>query len=205
MFRLLKALFGGRGPAGSCVTVEGYWCDCSVRLPRPVRTPLGGRVTAVKLCLDVTCSVQDMAVEIQSVRLARNVDRNIAATRRGEIWYANSIDDPELALEAAKKELQAANSPLRRFAIRKWMELRPGNSTRLLEAALLSDNPGAELQRYLKLGSQISFTYTKSNSESTRRVVTIERIFETSLQGIDRQDAKSKRFRFDRISEIERC
>ncbi len=88
-------------------TIEGWWCETAIRLPKPVKTPLGGRVTSVTVCVDVRYEVQNGDIIIHGVSLAMPKDGsfNVAAERRGEAWLAARICDDSELLEVVRREL----------------------------------------------------------------------------------------------------
>lgn len=106
------------------LVVRGYWCDTLVRLPVKIRTPLGGTVSVLRVCVDVYYHiVSGQEIVVDRVRLSRSVsDWNVAADRRGEAWYAPSLS-PEWCLEeAVRKDLSRKDARLRKIMFGKWRD-----------------------------------------------------------------------------------
>ena len=133
MFRLLKSLFR---PSGSnTLVVEGYWCESDVTLPTKVRTPLGGNVTIITVCVDIYYVVENDNIAVRGVQLSRagaglmgsGSASNVAAKRRGEAWYATNICPESTLKEAVASDLACERSRLRRMMIGKWRDANRGS------------------------------------------------------------------------------
>ena len=132
MFGLLKALFGRS--SAKPVVVEAYWCEHSIKLPTKVKTPLGGSVAVITACVDIQYIVVHDRITVQRVHLTRKAGGimgsrspvNVAASRRGEAWYAKRICPDSTLLDAVQRDLDADGSRLRRMMLGKWRELRGG-------------------------------------------------------------------------------
>jgi len=209
MLRLLKSIFG-RSSLKPLV-VEAYWCEASIKLPSKVKTPLGGSVTVITACVDIQYIVEEDRITVQRVHLSRggggimgsNSSVNVAASRRGEAWYATSICSESMLLDAVQRDLEVDGSRLRRIMMGKWRDSNRGSLVRSLADAL---NEGSESTTIASListagrSNDIAFTYTKPDGTSTVRHVSVQGVSGSSLRARDQKDGEVKSFRLDRIS-----
>ncbi|MDA8745481.1 hypothetical protein N9N28_12680 [Rubripirellula amarantea] len=215
MFGFLKTLLSDT--AGS---VDAYWLETAIRLPRKVRTPSGGNVTIVNACVDVTYAVNGKEITITGASLSRSGgflgprEINVSAQRTGEAWYATSLPVSNGSLrEAAQNDLKNPKSRLRRIIFGKAGERnrRPterSKGTRFdlsldLVRALNSHASAEDVQRVLDNGSihsHITFQYKKADGRSRKRHVVVHGTKGRSIAATDKSDEKRKYFRIDRIS-----
>jgi len=116
-------------------TIEGFWCESLVKLDRPIRTPLGGRVTILRVCVDIDYSVQGKQIVPHKVQMANKLGGgplatcNVAAARRGEAWSAPCQGhDPQMALVVAN-DLAMSHSRLGRLMMVTWRDSHPSQKT----------------------------------------------------------------------------
>ena len=209
MFGLLKALFG-RSPSKALI-VEAYWCESAIKLPTKVRTPLGGSVSVITVCVDIHYVVDQDRIDVRRIQLSRggggimgsNSPMNVAAARRGEAWYATSICPESALMEAVQRDLATEGARLRRIMMGKWRELNRGSLLRSLADALNSGAAPTEIATLISTagrGNDIAFTYTKSDGIPKLRQVSVQGVSGASLRARDHGDGEVKSFRIDRIS-----
>lgn len=190
--------------------IERWWCGTSIKLPKPIRTPLGSRVTLVKVCVDVCYEVQDGDIILHGVSLARPKendsfnDANVAAERTGEAWIAVGLFDDSELLEVVRRELYYG-SPLRRVMFGKWYSLHRDYYAQSLVNHLNEGNQSpqkiAKQLRAAGRGTEITFTYTKPDGSAEVRHVSIRGVSGRFLYAIDHKDNMFKSFQIDRITQ----
>ncbi|WP_404305910.1 WYL domain-containing protein [Neorhodopirellula lusitana] len=215
MLGFLKTLF-----SDSVGSVDAYWLETAIRLPRKVRTLSGGNVTIVTACVDVNYAVNGNEITITGASLSRSGGLlgprkiNVSAQRTGEAWYATSLPVSNASLrEASQVDLEHSESRLRRIIFGKAGERhrRPtdrSSGTRFdlsldLIHALNSHASVEEVQEVLDSGSihsHITFQYKKADGRSRKRRVVVHGTKGRSIAATDKSDKKRKHFRIDRIS-----
>jgi hypothetical protein len=215
MLGFLKTLF-----SGFTSTVDAYWLETAIRLPKKVRTPSGGNVTIVNVCVDVTYILDGSEIIITSAELSRSGgflsprEVNVSSQRTGEIWYATSLPVSNASFrDAAKNDLMNPKSGLRRIIFGKARNMDRSSAERSngtsfdlsldLVRALNSQATTEEIQRILDGGSihsHITFQYKKPDSESRKRRVVVHGTKGRSIIVTDKSDGNRKYFRIDRIS-----
>jgi hypothetical protein len=209
MLRLLRSLFrrAGSGP----LVVEGYWCESEIKLPTKVRTPLGGNITLVTVCVDIRYSVENGNIAVRGVQFSRSGSSlmgsssalNVAAARRGEAWHATYIC-PESTLKAAvENDLACEKSRLSRIMMSRWREANSGSLQQSLAVAINNHASPDEIQQLISEVDReydITFKYTKPDGSSITRRATVLGVSGASLRARDHKDGEVKSFRIDRIS-----
>jgi hypothetical protein len=194
------------------LVVEGFWCESVVRLPVKVETPLGGKVSSVRVCVDVTYAMEGRNVVLQEVRLSRaggqlgDASINVASERTGEGWFASDICPESYLIEAVQKELSLKDSQLKRVMLGKWYganrEAYAGSLVDALNAHATPDEIADVLSR-TGYGVDLVFTYTKPTGDAEVRQVTVMGVFKDSIRAQDSKDGVVKSFRIDRISKVQ--
>jgi hypothetical protein len=192
------------------LVVEGYWCDSTIRLPRKIKTPSGGSVTVVTVCVDVRYIIREGIISVLGVRLGRggpimgsSLVVNVSGVR-GEAFYTPSIRDESLLVDAVQRDLALSGSSLRRIMVGKWRAERGGSLVRSLADALNDHATASQIANLLAVagqGSDVTFLYTKPDGSSRPRKVSIVGVSGNSLRARDQADGIVKSFRLDRISE----
>jgi hypothetical protein len=209
VFRMLKSLF--RRPGTATLVMEGHWCLSEIALPAKVRTPLGGNITIINVCVDIHYVVENGVVVVRKVELSRagggimgsGTASNVAAARTGESWHATHIC-PESALrEALESEAESEKARLRKRMLEQWRQLNRKHLYGSLIEAINAHASPAEIERRVATagpGNDIAFTYTKPDGSSSTRKVTVQGVSGASLRASDHKDGQVKSFRIDRIS-----
>jgi hypothetical protein len=210
MFRWLKSLFSR--PSADTLLVEGYWCESEITLPTKVRTPLGGKVAVITVCVDIHYDVEGDTISVRRVQLSRagatvmgsGSATNVAAQRRGEAWYATNICPESTLKEAVGSDLAFEKSRLRRMMLAKWRDAKRGPLLSSLADAINHHAPPSEIERLVSTagrGNDLIFTYKKPDGSSTVRKVTVWGVSGGSLRARDHKDGTVKSFRIERISD----
>lgn len=122
MLSWLKRILG-RGD-DSCV-VTGYWCETEISLDTPVKTPLGGRVKRLAVCVDIRYAIEGDNITLRRVSLAQaGADYNMSASRRGEAWKAPCFRPESILEQAVLHDLQLNDSRLRAIMVGKVNQSR---------------------------------------------------------------------------------
>jgi hypothetical protein len=210
MLGFLKAIFGRAGSSG--LRVEAYWCESPITLPRRVKTPLGGSVSVVTVCVDIDYAVENGCIIMRRVELSRgggmmgsSTSLNVAASNRGEAWYATRICPDSTLLQAVQADLGFEDSRLRRIMIGKWRDANRGPLVHSIAEALNSRADPKEIASLVLRagrGNSIEFTYTKPDGSSSLRRVSVQGISGKSLRARDHKDGEVKSFRLDRITGV---
>lgn len=210
MFRLLKTLLTGSPDNSLCI--QAYWCETSIKLPTKISTPLGGKITVITACVDIYYQVEAERIDVRRVKLSQEGGRivgarqaiNVAATHRGEAWYAYSVCSESELRKAVLQDLRAGDSRLCRIMMSKW---RVENRDALICSAIDAINRKAAPEDIAKLiiaagkGGRIAITYTKADGTATNRQVTVEGHSGSLLRGREHENGEIKSFRLDRISQ----
>lgn len=119
-------------PAGETCWVEGFWCESNIRLDTPVATPLGGHVKLLNACVDIKYRLYADRAEVIEVRLSKagrlgDVATNVTTPRRGEAFYIDRLDR-KLLVACVNKDLEKANSHLRKAMWARWHESQKRDS-----------------------------------------------------------------------------
>lgn len=203
MLSLLKRLLFGRSRNDE-LTVEGWWLDSPFTLPQKVTTPLGGHATVVTAAVDITYTIDNGKISIRRVRLSRAPGNNIAATRRGEAWRADSICPESVLVATVEKDLALEDSRLRKVMRGKWYSQNSDGLAQSLVDAINAKEPPEQIARHaaaLALGTRIRFSYKNGAGESSQRSVVVEGVSGQSLRGRDKPDGTVKSYRLDRIGD----
>ena len=117
-------------PPPNICTLRGYWCNSAVRLAKPLRTPLGSRITILTVCVDVHYSVQAGEIFLHCVELTKSEGAgleacNVASPRTGEAFRAIRVYPESELVKAVKDDLSAVPSHLGRLMLGKWREANP--------------------------------------------------------------------------------
>ena len=117
-------------PPPNICTIRGYWCNSAVRLAKPLRTPLGSRITILTVCVDVHYSVQGGEIVLHGVELTRSAGNgleacNVASPRTGEAFRAIRVYPESELIKAVQDDLSAVPSHLGRLMLGKWREANP--------------------------------------------------------------------------------
>jgi hypothetical protein len=197
------------------LTVDAYWCTETIRLPTKIRTPSGGHVSIVSVCVDISYTISDEKIKVRSVCMSRKGGTlmgsktriNIAASRTGEAWYATSVCTKSYLLDVVDRELAIHNSGLNRMIFGKFRAENRTKSLNQLVSALNSKAKPEEISRLVTAcggGQKLSFLYTKENLQAERRRVTLTGFSGNSIRATDEKDGMSKNFRTDRISAVKK-
>jgi hypothetical protein len=209
MFGFFKRLFAGSTPGR--LTVEDYWCDTTIKLSGSVQTPLGSRVTVVKICVDIHYSVAGEQITLHRVRMARdggtivgsNTSINVASDRTGEAWYTSQLCDEQYLVEAVENDLAQTGSRIHRIMTGKWREQNRGMLVKTLIDALNSQVSPQEIAGLIGdagSGNEIIFVYSKPDGTFSTRHVTVYGVSGDAIRARDHKDDKVKSFRIDRIT-----
>jgi hypothetical protein len=113
--------------------VKDWYLPGEVKLPRPVTTPLGGRVRCITCSVDIYYRIEAGVIEVVRVRLAGPASGGLAAdvvaTRRGEAWSANGRLRRYLETEILPhtvKQLVATDERLQRVM---WGKFKAGSTS----------------------------------------------------------------------------
>jgi hypothetical protein len=209
MWRFLKTLYysGGSKP----LLVEAFFCCTSIKLPSKVTTPTGGKIHVVNVSVDIYYTVQDGQITLRQVRLSRRGPTimgskrvfNVAATNRGEAWYAARLCSESKLREAVQGDLAMKDSPLRRIMMGKWWSANRSSIAAELAIAInrRATNEIARLVANGGVGAQLEFTYTKANGVVSRKRVYVNGLASGKLRARQTTCQHDKSFLIDRISE----
>jgi hypothetical protein len=209
LLRLLKSLFGRSSPG--TLILEGYWCESEIKLPTKVRTPLGGNITVVTVCVDIRYAVENGDIVVRGVQLSRSrlmgsgSALNIAAARTGEAWHAAYICPESMLKAVVEADLACEKSRLSRIMRGKWREANRGSLHKSFVEAINDHATPDEIRRLVSevgSGVHIAFKYAKPDGNSTTRRVTVLGVTGASLRARDHKDDEVKSFRIDRISDV---
>lgn len=210
MFAFLSNWF----PAGGeRLSIKGFWLARTIKLPRPITTPLRSRVTVVCPCIDVDYRVSDGQITVDSVRMARvggtilgsSLQINITAERTGEAFYVTAISPHSLLTDYLRDELREERSPLRIKMLGKWRHECPAEVAPVLIDALNQQGSGKQIRQLIgNVGVQgaITFIYNSPKRGLETRIVTVHSVQGESIQATDHKDGMTKTFRIDRISDV---
>jgi hypothetical protein len=191
--------------------VEGFWCNTSIKLPFKFRTPLGGNVTIVNICTDIQYIIDSGEINIKNVKMSSSSSIgnksaiNIASTRTGEAWYVSNLRPKYLLFDVIEKELKSKKSRLRKIMLNKW---RANNRSITVQRFIDLINENATFDEISELdassicGVDLVFKYTKTNTSSEKRYVTVTGLKGNTICARDHKDDKIKSFRIDRISKV---
>jgi hypothetical protein len=122
MAGFFSRLFGGSSAATCCYV--GHWCETPIKFSNKVETPLGSKVTKVKVCVDIWYSVKDGQIVVERVRLSKGGSSlggksvNVA-TMRGEAFCVARICDEAFLKQAVENDLEDDKN-LRKRMLAKW-------------------------------------------------------------------------------------
>lgn len=116
-------------PPNIC-TIRGYWCNSAVRLAKPLKTPLGSRITILTVCVDVHYSVQGGEIFLHGVEPTKSEEAglqacNVASPRTGEAFRAIRVYPESELVKAVQDDLSAVPSHLGRLMLGRWREVNP--------------------------------------------------------------------------------
>jgi len=99
--------------------VECFWLETTVKLGRPIRTPMGSRVSVLTVCVDIDYAIRSGVVKVERVSLARGgllsgISINVASTN-GEAFLLSSISPAASLINAAESDIAMPDSSLRRI------------------------------------------------------------------------------------------
>jgi hypothetical protein len=210
IFRWLKSFASGGGRR--YLLIDGYHLDTSIKLSKPVTTPMQGKVTLLSFCVNIAYSIQGEDIPIiQHVDLWQPDARtneplarcNVFSTRRGEAWHAESF--PGSVLRAAvQNDLAQENSRLRRIMLAKWRDNDPAAFHQSIAEALNNRN-AARINELIARGGRgkaLTFAYAKSDGSTRDRKVTLSSVSGNLLRATDLEDGTVKSFRLERISNV---
>jgi hypothetical protein len=202
-----KRLFVGIGSKQR--VVEGFWCETLLKLSNKVQTPLGSKVSVLRVCVDIYYSVKDTDIILKRVQLSRSsrignsLITNVASDRTGEAWQASCICPVSYLVKVVQKDLSIDNSRLRRIMLAKWRDAYHSTNVKSLVDALNSRATPEQIESLIATtgrSNEIIFTYTKPNGVSEIRRVSVMGMLGPLLRARDYKDDKVKSFRLDRIT-----
>lgn len=210
MFGLLKRLFGSA--SGNRLVVDGFWCESPIKLPTKARTPMGSKISLVKVCVDIHYSIEGDNIVLHRVQLSRAGGRiagsttgvNVASERTGEAWSASEICRESYLVEAVQQDLSSEDSRLRRIMVGKWRDVNRDALVESLADALNAQASPDQIARLISSagrGNDVIFTYTKPKGVSETRHVSVQGVSGNSIRARDHKDGEVKNFRIDRISD----
>ncbi len=191
--------------------VENFQFFRPIKLPRPIATPLGSRVTVVCPYVDVDYRVVDGGIRVEQVRMARAgttilgsaVRLNITAEKTGEAFYVAAVSPHSLLTDYVMADVQNPRGQLRRIMYGKWRVSCPSEVRQALVDALNRQLPSEQIRQLIGnagvLGT-VAFTYESPKRGAEERAVMVHSVHGESLQATDQKDAITKTFRLDRIS-----
>lgn len=122
MAGFFSRLFGSRDAAQCCY--GGHWCETPIILSRKFETPLGSKVTKVKVCVDIWYSVKDGQLIVERAALSRTGSSlggmcvNVS-TVKGEAFGVARICDDAFIKQAVESDLETDKN-LRKRMLAKW-------------------------------------------------------------------------------------
>ena len=198
-------------PKSHTCYLEHFWCDSTIKLPSPVETPLGGRVTLIRVCVDVEFSLEREII-VHHVKLCEpeggGLDRcNVASARIGEAWRASRRICSESQLRAVvDDELADRRGRLRNLMLKVWRIQHREVFAQTLVNCLNGGTSPESIEELIKAfggGIPVVFSYIKEDGIPERHRVFVNGTSGRCLRGIDQKDEKRKSFRLDRISKAE--
>lgn len=212
MFEFLERLMSGGGDSFS---IEGYDIRSPIKLPKPVRTPLGGRVSVVRPLVDIVYRITDgkivllrVAMSAKGGTISGSTTRlNIIADKTGEAFYVPTIEPESLLYDHVIKDIDEPRSYLRSHmfgtagldAPRTWSVPR---------VDAVEDGPTSSLVSQLVglagADGLLAFIYDSPRRGPEPRVVTVQKFDNDCVYAIDHKDGTRKKFLLSRITNASR-
>ena len=216
MFEFLRNLMGNKASnttgGGNSFRVEAYDIRSPIKLPKPIQTPLGGRVTVVRPVVNIDYRITQGQVELLRVAMSQtggsipgsSMRLNIVADKTGEAFFVSHLEPESLLYEHVMKDVLEPSSYLRShmFSVAGLDTPQLRSAPRM---AVAEDSPPSSLRdemvRLAGMDGFLSFTYHSPTKGAERRVVTVQRFDGDGVWALDHKDSKRKRFLLSRISE----
>jgi hypothetical protein len=166
-------------PSNICV-LEGFWCNTAIKLSSPVQTPLGSRVTLIKVCVDIKFSIdKDIilhVVELSQPKGGGLASCNMSSVRRGEAWRAlgTNLAAESLLQKAVRGDLADERCRLRKLMLKVWHNRNRETFGQSLADSLNSGTSPEAIEGLIRTfgqGIPVVFLYTKEDGTAERRRV----------------------------------
>jgi hypothetical protein len=189
--------------------VTNWYLSEPVKLPHPVTTGFGRRVTVVCPYDDIEYKVVDRNVKVLQAMMStgstmgRDLRVNIDSPRTGEAWFTPSLSPSSTLVQHVSAIITDYNSSLRGVMFAKWRAANPTDATEALCEAINNQDPVERIRQFCfgaETGQTIKVTFLSPKRGLENRVLVVDGLKGEMLLAKDCKDGRFKTFRLDRIS-----